>query len=667
MDSTVNTNHPPVAVDDFGTTEYEIPVTISVLNNDHDPDGDSLTIQTGLPCLPESGTATVNVDGTITYTPDSTANAYNPDTFCYVICDNHVPALCDTATVIVNIINSIVAVNECVETGYQHPISINALLNDYDPEHTDSFWVSSVIVLPNTLGTPLVGGRLGIYYTPLADTCGYIDTFAYVITDVSGAIDTGYICVSITCCERPVGVADTLDIIGSDSATLVVTANDTITGGMTYNQVLDAPVHGTATFLNDSTVKYVSDAGYCGYDTFSYFGENLCGFDTATVIVHVICNTKPDAVNDAQTLCSRDTLTFNPLINDVDADGDQLHISGFGSFNNPFGLTVQNVTDSSITVISTGTTGDVNLSYYICDNGLPVKCDTATIAIHIDACNPPMVTDIRDTLSSCTSNDSIFFADHVTLSGNYTWTVNSMCPAQNGTVVSTNTAFLYTPNSGFFGNDTFCVVICTNIGICDTAQIIMTTVDCLIDAIDEACDVDTTIINTPITVDVLANDIIPFAADTTVSLLGTVTNGAVVVNANNTVTYTPNNGFKGTEQFTYLVCGVSGDLVYCDSATVCITVIDTTVDCFIPDGFSPNGDGTNDTYVIPCSEKNPKATVRIFNRWGVEIWFSNGPYMNDWNGKNMQGTDLPDGTYYIIYEYNDGTNKREAKFVVIQR
>jgi hypothetical protein len=41
--------------------------------------------------------------------------------------------------------------------------------------------------------------------------------------------------------------------------------------------------------------------------------------------------------------------------------------------------------------------------------------------------------------------------------------------------------------------------------------------------------------------------------------------------------------------------------------------------------------------------------------------------MNDFAGKNMQGIVLPDATYYMIYEYNDGSGKREAKFIVINR
>jgi flagellar hook assembly protein FlgD len=57
----------------------------------------------------------------------------------------------------------------------------------------------------------------------------------------------------------------------------------------------------------------------------------------------------------------------------------------------------------------------------------------------------------------------------------------------------------------------------------------------------------------------------------------------------------------------------------------------------------------------------------VFNRWGDEVWRSEGPYKNDWNGTNMQGTVLPDGTYYFIYTYNDGSGRSEAKFVVLHR
>jgi flagellar hook assembly protein FlgD len=57
----------------------------------------------------------------------------------------------------------------------------------------------------------------------------------------------------------------------------------------------------------------------------------------------------------------------------------------------------------------------------------------------------------------------------------------------------------------------------------------------------------------------------------------------------------------------------------------------------------------------------------IFDRWGMEVWASSGHYLNNFDGHNQQGIICPDGTYYVIYSYNDGSGKSEAKFVVITR
>jgi flagellar hook assembly protein FlgD len=57
----------------------------------------------------------------------------------------------------------------------------------------------------------------------------------------------------------------------------------------------------------------------------------------------------------------------------------------------------------------------------------------------------------------------------------------------------------------------------------------------------------------------------------------------------------------------------------------------------------------------------------VYNRWGDAVWLSSGGYKNDWDGTNQTGTPLPDGTYYFIYQYNDGSGKSEARFVVVHR
>jgi gliding motility-associated-like protein len=142
----------------------------------------------------------------------------------------------------------------------------------------------------------------------------------------------------------------------------------------------------------------------------------------------------------------------------------------------------------------------------------------------------------------------------------------------------------------------------------------------------------------------------------------------LIINANHTVTFVPDSGFHGSDNFTYEVCESVGSVIGCSNvATVCIDIVDSVPTCFFPNGFSPNGDGVNDYFDFPCNDKYPNGTIRVFNRWGDAIWQSDGHYQNNWEGKNMEGKPIPDGTYYYVYTYNDGSGRSTARFVVVQR
>ena len=84
---------------------------------------------------------------------------------------------------------------------------------------------------------------------------------------------------------------------------------------------------------------------------------------------------------------------------------------------------------------------------------------------------------------------------------------------------------------------------------------------------------------------------------------------------------------------------------------------------FIPQGFSPNGDGKNDTFVIQGVKPTEKVELIIFNRYGGVVYASED-YKNTWNGQSNQGVTvvgggqgLPDGTYYYCVTRSklDGT------------
>jgi len=68
----------------------------------------------------------------------------------------------------------------------------------------------------------------------------------------------------------------------------------------------------------------------------------------------------------------------------------------------------------------------------------------------------------------------------------------------------------------------------------------------------------------------------------------------------------------------------------------------------IPNVFTPNGDGHNDSFSILNIEHYPNSTLQVFARWGRKVFESNN-YRNQWNG-----ADLADGTYFFIFKRNDG-------------
>lgn len=92
-------NHPPVAADDAASTTAGQPVSIHVLGNDHDPDGDPLSVASVDPA--SHGALTIGSDGSVTYLPEVPFSG--TEVFAYVACDGGVPSLCATASVMVQV------------------------------------------------------------------------------------------------------------------------------------------------------------------------------------------------------------------------------------------------------------------------------------------------------------------------------------------------------------------------------------------------------------------------------------------------------------------------------------------------------------------------------------------------------------------------------------
>jgi gliding motility-associated-like protein len=271
------------------------------------------------------------------------------------------------------------------------------------------------------------------------------------------------------------------------------------------------------------------------------------------------------------------------------------------------------------------------------------------------------------TLSIASSDSLACPGSNVSLSAQYSTDVfNIVWSDLNGNQINSGlNAFTVNPS---LANHCYIATAVNTVGCTTKDTLCIQLLDCYIHAVAEPCDADTLYENGSLIVHVLNNDTLPMTGnDTIVTIKDAPLSGTAVVNADHTITYTPEHDFSGNVEMTYQVCVVVRGFSVCDSANVCLTVVDTNIHCHFPNTITPNNDGANDAFEISCNSEYPNGEIRIYDRWGAEVFRSMGHYNNDWKGINQQGTTLPDGTYFYMYFFKDGTNKMKKGFVDVYR
>jgi hypothetical protein len=268
-------------VSDVAVTDEDTAVTIAVLANDGDPDGDldpaSLTIATA----PGMGTASV-VAGSVRYRPD--LDVSGEDRFSYRVCD--LGGRCASATVTVTIrpIDDPPVARPDTAASDGGPVTVDVLANDFDPDG-DPLALDAV-------GTPAAGTATidgtSILYTPEPGFEG-TDTFAYGVCDPLGACANATVTVMVT--APPPGALSVADDSAStrrNAGVIVkVTANDLGDIDQSTLSVVSGPSNGTASNVGGSgNLRYEPDRGFAGVDSFTYRVCDVSG-DCATGTVTI--------------------------------------------------------------------------------------------------------------------------------------------------------------------------------------------------------------------------------------------------------------------------------------------------------------------------------------------------------------------------------------------
>ncbi|MGR3790360.1 T9SS type B sorting domain-containing protein [Flavobacterium sp. TN-1] len=703
------------AIDDAKVTVTSGSNTPNITLNDK-LNGSNVTIGTAAGQVSLTGVnvpagLTLNADGTITIGATTPSGTYQVE---YQICENGAtPVNCDKAIAIVEVKNTIDAIDDAKVTVTSGSNTPNVTLND-------KLNGSNV-----TIGTAAGQVSLTGVNVPAGLTLNADGTITIGATTPSGTYQVEYqICengATPVNCDKAIAIVEvknTIDAIDDAKVTVTsgsntpnITLNDKLNGsnvtiGTAAGQVSLTGVNVPAglTLNADGTITIGATTPSGTYQVEYQIcenGANPINCDKAIAIVEV--KNTIDAIDDAKVTVTSGSNTPNVTLNDklngsnvtIGTAAGQVSLTGV---NVPAGLTLN--ADGTITIGATTPSGIYQVEYQICENGAnPANCDIANAIVEVK--NPIVLggPDKELIVSGTTGTISIYNNDTFngkplsstigTGVGQVTVTITGLPQGitlnSNGTITVDNTV----DNNTY----TFTYTVCENgalIPNCVTQTVVIDVsakVDAnndefvttnggsglvagnvlINDSINNLSQGSATINNVVLSQITLAQPVITVPSKSPVPYLDAAT-GRVIVPAG-----TP----AGTYTFDYKACLLIKPGI-CDTATVTVRVEPSNKEEFvIYNHMTPNGDGNNDVFFIDGIDKFPNNSVEVYNRWGVLVYEAKGYNNNDRSFRGIssgrvtikQLEELPEGTYYYMFKYEDtkGMPQEKAGYLYINR
>ena len=614
--------NPPLAKNDYSTSQINSPVTVKILANDKvaNPNTALLPSTIKVVATPVNGTASVNTTtGEITFTPST--GFLGTDSLNYNVCDNSTPSNCQVATVYFKISSTAVA---------------EYTTADEDFNKVDMNKVATGNVLTNDLNS--AGNTLAITSnsTPLASQGTFSinadGTYTFIpTTNFYGPVDITY----TACTNASVCATATLHILVSP---VKPAAPKPIGGTYTSNDPLN-PITIVGSVTN---IPSGSKVIYCDVN-----GLN-CG-NTAPNLptkpgIYVWCVKSLDTItNLTSSPCVYDTITILPYVKVANAT----YVNGVTTNPKNIAGLITDITPGSTprwcdvngnNCTSTSPVLPLTAGKYVwCVKALDTASGLLSIGCKMDTVtilNPYTVMELTKTVRSVKLNPDgtilITFVmnainktdasiDNVSIKDDLSLTFNT---TKGITVSSLTTYGGLVKNSGYDGT--------TNIELLDpTSKVAANKTDSLLLKV---------LLESPAVYGNLFN---------TANLTGNTKYGKVSVISNDPVLNPSDSTRRAPTAF-----------------------VIPKLNIVIAGGFSPNNDGMNDKWII-IRPFGTTIRVKVFNRWG-NLVYENDNYKNDWDGRgqgNFMGQFLPEGAYFYMVDAIDQTGniQKFAKSLTILR
>ena len=435
------------------------------------------------------------------------------------------------------------------------------------------------------------------------------DVFTYTVRDADGDETTSTLTITIQNNRQPVAMDDSRttpedtplsgNVIGSggtgdvadgdpDGDTLAVTK--IVVEGVTYpvpanGSPLNVSIPGKGVLQFDKTGAYtftpVADwHGAVPDITYTIDDGRGASNSTAPATLSIIVTPVVDVADDTATTRPSMPVTIPVLANDS-FEGTPV-VTGTTPPSNGT-LTIN--ADNTITYTpNPGFFGADSYTYMVTSGGVT---ETATVTVTVVSTPPLARDDVRTTPEDTPVRGNVLIGtggdmadsdadnDPLTVTGFIVGGV-SYIPGQTATIAGVGSltlnadgSYTFTPVPDWNGSvPVVSYVVSDGTGASNSTAIATLTI-VVTPVADVADDTATTRPSMPVTIPVLAND--SFEGTPVVTGTTPPSNGTLTINADNTITYTPNPGFFGADSYTYMV--TSGGVT--ETATVTVTVVST--------------------------------------------------------------------------------------------